>query len=130
MRTGAELAGIHVRNIGKPIGEQTLGIYSPDLVVTFPFAPKGHTQSLVGVEAISKFLAAIGEFTTGHAVEGLTISTDNDRLTVTYTESSVFKSTGRHYRSAIVWTGVVEGDQISSLAEYYNPLAVLTALGE
>lgn len=130
MRTSAELAGIHVRNIGKPIGEQNLGIYSPSLTVSFPFAPEGHTRSLLGVESISKFLAAIGEFTTGHVVEGLAILTDNARFTVTYAERSIFKSTGLNYRSEIVWTGMAEDGLISSLAEYYNPLAVLAALGE
>jgi hypothetical protein len=53
MRTGAELAGIHVQNIGKPIEQQDLSIYSPEITVTFPFAPEGHTQSLHGVEAFS-----------------------------------------------------------------------------
>jgi ketosteroid isomerase-like protein len=130
MRTSAELAMVHVQNIGKPIEQQNLSIYSPDISVTFPFAPEGHTQSLHGVEAFSKFLAAIGEFTTGHQVGGLAILTDGERLTVTYAESSVFKSTGRNYRSEIVWTGTVDGSQIVSLAEYYNPLAVLAALGE
>ena len=130
MRTSEELARIHVENIGKPIVEQNLSVYAPHLIVTFPFAPEGHTQSLLGVEAFSKFLAAIGEFTTGHVVGGLNIFADHDRLTVEYLESSVFRSTGRNYRSEIVWTGVVEGDLISSLVEYYNPLAVLAALGE
>jgi ketosteroid isomerase-like protein len=79
---------------------------------------------------MSKFLAAIGEFTMGHTVEGLAILTDQDRFTVTYAERSVFRSTGRNYRSEIVWTGTLEGEQISSLEEYYNPLAVLAAMGE
>ncbi|MFZ4508984.1 MAG: nuclear transport factor 2 family protein, partial [Fimbriimonas sp.] len=129
MRTTAELARIHVQNIGKPTEQQDLSIYSPNLLVSFPFAPEGHTQSLRGVEAMSNFLAAIGEFTTGHTVEGLTILTDQDRFTVTYAERSVFRSTGRNYGSEIVWIGTLEDDQISSLAEYYNPLAVLAALG-
>lgn len=130
MRSSAELARIHVQNIGKPIEQQDLSIYSPDISVSFPFAPEGHTQSLLRVEAVARFLAAIGEFTTGHAVEGMVILADGDRLTVSYTESSVFKSTGRNYRSEIVWTGTVEGELITALAEYYNPLAVLAALGE
>jgi ketosteroid isomerase-like protein len=130
MRTSAELAEMHVQNIGKPIEQQNLSIYSPNITVTFPYAPEGHTRSLQGVEAFSKFLAAIGEFTTGHMVDGLAVLTDGDRLTVTYGESSVFKSTGRNYRSEIVWTGTVEGELISLLTEYYNPLAVLAALGE
>jgi len=130
MRTSVELAGMHVQNIGKPIEQQDLSIYSPDISVTFPFAPEGHTQSLQGIEALSKFLAAIGEFTTGHVVDGLAVLTDGDRLAVTYAESSVFKSTGLFYRSEIVWTGTVVGGLISSLTEYYNPLAVLAALGE
>ena len=121
---------MHVQNIGKPIEQQDLSIYSPDISVTFPFAPEGHTQSLQGIEALSKFLAAIGEFTTGHVVDGLAVLTDGDRLAVTYAESSVFKSTGLFYRSEIVWTGTVVGGLISSLTEYYNPLAVLAALGE
>ena len=121
---------MHVQNIGKPIEQQDLSTYSPNITVTFPFAPEGHTLSLQGVEAASKFSAAIGEFTAGHTVEGLVILADDDRLTVSYTESSVFKSTGCNYRSEIVWTGTVEGELISSLTEYYNPLAVLAALGE
>lgn len=130
MRSSAELARIHVQNIGKPIEQQALSIYSQEISVSFPFAPEGHTQSLQGAEAVSKFLAAIGEFTTGHALEGIVILADADRLTVSYTESSVFKATGRIFRSEIVWTGTVEGELITALAEYYNPLAVLTALGE
>ena len=130
MRSSAELTRIHVQNIGKAIEEQDLSIYSADLTVSFPFAPEGHTQSLLGVEVISKFLAAIGEFTIRHTVEGVAILTDSDRLMATYAERSVFKSTGLNYRSEIVWTGTVEGGLISSLAEYYNPLAVIAALGE
>jgi len=52
-----------------------------------------------------------------------------DGFLATFTEASVFRSTGLAYSSPIVIRFKVADDQIVSLFEYYDPIAVLRALG-
>jgi hypothetical protein len=126
----SELAHRHLANVGKPRSDQDLGIYDPEIVVRFPFAPDGHTQRLEGVDAFSQFLSAIGEFTRDHSVHDVFCYAEGDQFCLTYTESSVFRHSGADYSSEIVWLGTMRAGVIVRLAEYYNPLAVLKALGE
>lgn len=123
------LALKHAANVGKPQDQLDASIYAEDIVVDFPFAPEGHTRDLQGREALLGFLAAIGEFTTGHQIESIEVSESDTGFTLHYTESSVFKSTNNTYRSEIVWLGQVRDNRIVSLREFYNPIAVLDALG-
>lgn len=109
---------------------QDLAIYAERLLVEFPFAPEGHTQRLDGPEALGRFLAAIGEFTQGHQMTNRESATFEGGFVLEYDESSVFRGTGRAYRSRIVWIARVESGKIVRLREHYNPLRVLEALGE
>ena len=124
------LALAHVRNLGLPAEGQDLSIYAENVHVLFPYAPEGHTRELRGVGELSRFLAAIGEFTTGHAVQNVIALPTGDGFVLNYTESSVFRGTGNAYSSEIVWLATVEGGRITALKEFYDPLAVLRALGE
>lgn len=125
-----ELDRIHIANLGKLQHDQDLSIYAEGIVVDFPFAPAEHTSRIEGVEGLSKFLAAIGEFTTGHRVEGVITHLTESGFILRYTESSIFRGTGKNYSSQILWAAEVHQNKITSLTEYYNPLAVLQALGE
>lgn len=120
----------HLANIGRPLEAQDQTIYAANLRVEFPFAPEGHTQTLDGPEALGAFLAVIGIFTSGHTITEIESATFPEGFVLEYEESSVFRATGRAYRSRIVWTARVEAGKIVRLREHYNPLSVLEALGE
>ena len=125
-----ELAFIHASNVGKALGELQLGIYASDIEVQFPFAPEGHTNLLEGIDALTRFLTAIGEFTEGHRIEAMSVTKTETGFLLEYTEFSTFKSTGLPYSSEIFWIASVKDGLITHMRELYNPVAVLAALGE
>lgn len=123
-----DLALTHLANVGKPLDQMNLSCYADDVLVEFPFAPEGHTKRLEGVESLAKFLSAIADFTEGHEMKRIEVATTESGFTLRYTESSIFRSTGKHYASEIVWLAKVNDGLITHLSEFYNPLAVLSAL--
>ncbi|MFM9873405.1 MAG: nuclear transport factor 2 family protein [Fimbriimonadaceae bacterium] len=128
--TTLQIAEAHITNIGKPIEKQSTEIYSCNVVTHFPFAPTGHTSELIGAQKLTKFLAAIGEFTIGHKIKDKQVSLTESGFLIQYTETSVFKSTGNNYESQILWIATIQDQNIQTLAEYYNPINVLQALGD
>jgi uncharacterized protein len=130
MSNASHLAHRHTQNVGLSRDNQDLTIYAENVVTEFPFAPEGHTRHLDGREALSQFLAAIGNFATQRSVVGITHDETEGGFVLTYTESSIFRSTSNPYSSKIVWIARVENGVISYLEEYYDSLAVMTALGE
>jgi len=110
------LVRVHLKNLGKPSNEQDLSIYSDQLAVVFPFAPAGHTESLEGRAAFSRFLEAIGEFTQGHEVAEVRFEATDTGFILEYAESSIFRSTGASYASPILWKAEVSEGVITRLA--------------
>lgn len=128
--SAAILGRMHVANVGKRADEQDTSIYAESVQTSFPFAPDGHTTSLKNRDELVGFLARIGEFTSGHSIRDLVIQETETGFVIHYVESSVFNLTNNAYSSPILWLGKVDGGVIVSLCEYYNPVAVLEALGE
>lgn len=128
--TPTDLLQKHVANVKKPIDQQDLSIYAPDVLVEFPYAPEGHTASLTGPEAFSKFLAAIGEFSTDHFFDQMESFESGNTIIAKFRSNFTVKETGNRVQTPMVYIIHTQNNQITKLIEYYDPLRVLKGFGK
>ena len=126
----ADLFRRHLANAGRSAADQDLSVYAPNVVAEFPYAPDGHTRRLEGPEAVGRFLANIGNFALGFTLGEPTFVEAGDTVVVEYHGDATFKETGKAYAQDYIVVAHVEGGQLVSIREYYDPIRVLRAMGE
>jgi len=107
-------------------------IYSDDVVVELPYAPKHHTGKLVGKAALLKFLTNIGVYFENVQIGEPRIyeTADANVVIAEYPGNSTSKETGLPYRQNYVSIVTAKDGQIVHIREYYDPIQVLVATGE
>ena len=129
--TAQELFLKHLSFVGKPpSAEDALLVYQENVVMEFPYAPPEHTRRLEGPVAITGFLARIPTFALGFALSDPTLLETKNGLVALYHGDAVFKGSGRPYSQDYVAVVTVESGRISHIAEHYDPMRVLRAMGE
>ena len=124
-----ELCRAHLANIGNPIAP---GIYTEDIVVTLPYAPKHHTGTIKGRDDYLRFLTNISIYFRDARVSGLrVVLTQNPtEVVIEFDGSSVSVETGLPYVQHYVSFLTLQGDQICAIREFYDPIQVLVSTGE
>ena len=125
-----EIVNRHIANIAKPVADQDHSIYSEQLVSEFPNAPEGHTSRLDGPAALSKFLAAIGNFAPERRAEEVEVFEAGEDVVALFQSNFKVKENGRSCSMPMILILRMEGGKIVRLREYYDPLKVLRAFGE
>lgn len=127
--TSIEIVRLHLENVGHPSRPE---IYDDQVVFDFPYAPKHHTQSLAGREAVIGFLSRIGEFFSGYTIKNAVfIETPNPDVIVTeYSCEATNVETQSYYEQKYIAIVTLAEGKILHVKEYYNPILVLVAFGE
>lgn len=104
--------------------------WAPDGTMSFPFAPPGWPE-LVGREAVRAYVADYTATVDVHAVTRMTRhdTTDPDTVILEWAVAGVAVKTGLPYDIAYVAVITVGPDGIVDYRDYWNPLAVASALG-
>ncbi len=114
----------------QPSAEDARLVYQENVVMEFPYAPPEHTRRLEGPMAVTGFLARIATFALGFTLSNPTLLDTENGLVALYHGDAVFKGSGRPYSQDYVAVVTVENGRISHIAEHYDPLRVLRAMGE
>ena len=127
--TTSDLFRRHLSLMGNP---DEGSIYSDDVVVELPYAPKHHTGKLVGKAALLKFLSNIGVYFENVQIGEPRIyeTADANVVVAEYPGSSTSKETGLPYRQNYVSIVTAKDGLIVHIREYYDPIQVLVATGE
>lgn len=127
--SAADLFRRHLSLMGNP---DEGSIYTDNVVVDLPYAPKHHTGRLEGKAAVLRFLTNIGVYFEGVQIGDPKIyeTPDPSVIIVEYAGSSTSKETGLPYRQNYVSFVTVRDGKIAHIREYYDPIQVLVATGE
>ena len=128
--TNSELLAHHVSLVAKPTEPGDLEIYHSDVVMTLMYSPEGHTHTLNGPEAITKFMARIGEFFTITSRPAPRIVETGAGALAEYQGDMICLETNSAYRQDYVAVAEIDGGKIRAVREYYDPIRVLKAFGE
>ncbi|MGE2716740.1 nuclear transport factor 2 family protein [Mycolicibacterium litorale] len=104
--------------------------WAPDGTMSFPFAPPGWPE-LAGREAVRGYVADYTDTVDVHDITRMTRhdTTDPDTVILEWAVTGVVVKTGKPYDIAYVAVITVGPDGIVAYRDYWNPLAIATALG-
>lgn len=105
-----------------------MSIYADDAVHTFPFAPHGLPDRVVGKAAIDAWMRQVdGIVTFDGSVEDLRILEGADSVTAEWSASGRFSS-GQQVRLSYVAVVRYDGDAVIEYHDYMNPLQLQPGL--
>jgi len=109
------------------------GLFAPDGVLAYPFAPPGQPGELHGPEAIRSFFAARGEargMLQMDGVDAVIRSTDDPEVVVTeITHHGWSRALDAPYRFTALGVIRVRNGEIIRYDDYMNPIAMARLLG-
>lgn len=126
-----ELHRGHLRNLLDKNMEAWVDAFADDAVFELPFAPPNYPQRLVGKTAIWEY---VKDYPKRIDLQGFAEviehpTTEPGVLVVEAQVEGRVIATGKPYRVRYVWVVTVEEGKIVKQRDYWNPLAVLEALG-
>ncbi|MGE5137337.1 MAG: nuclear transport factor 2 family protein [Gemmatimonadota bacterium] len=109
------------------------GLFAPDGVITYPFAPPGHPGELRGQDAIRSYYAARGgarDLLQMDGVEAVVRGTDDPEVVVTeITHHGWSRALDAPYRFTALGVIRVRDGEIVRYDDYMDPIALARLLG-
>ncbi len=113
--------------------EDFAGLFAPDGVMTYPFAPPGHPGELRGQDAIRSYFAARGEargLLRMDGVDAVIRSTDDPEVVVTeITHHGWSRALDAPYRFTALGVIRVRDGKIVHYDDYMDPIAIARLFG-
>lgn len=105
--------------------------FAEDAVLELPYAPANYPRQLEGRAAIFEYVKDFPKHIDLRDISEVAVhqALDPKVLVVETLGEGVVVATGKPYRVRYVWVITVEGGKIVRQRDYWNPLAVLDALG-
>lgn len=117
--------------VGRLAVDEVAPLFHADGRLVLPYAPEGIPPVLEGRAAIAEFYAALPQMIGSLNFADYTIHATEEpgRYVAQYTSDATMKATGASYRNNYITTVAVRDGLISELAEYFDPIRLVTALG-
>ena len=128
--TNTGLLHHHIGLVGRPTEVGDREIYHEDVEMTLMYSPEGHTHTLVGPDAILKFMARIGDYFAIKSRPAPRIQETPNGAIAEYQGDMVCLETNNEYHQDYVAIIETDTDKIRVIREYYDPIRVLKAFGE
>jgi uncharacterized protein len=114
-----------------PTASSFLEMMDVDSVMEFPYAPPGATQRLDGRAALEAHLSGFGEMLKIESMTDLTVHRTHQPGVVILEFGCVGKGvkTGEPYNQRYISVITVRNGRIAHYRDYWNPLVVLSAVG-
>lgn len=106
-------------------------LFHEDGRLVLPYAPEGIPPVLEGRSAIAEFYTALPEKigALNFADYRIRATEEPGHYVAQYTSDATMKETGAFYRNTYITTVTVRDGKIGELAEYFDPIRLVTALG-
>ena len=102
-----------------------------DVLFELPYAPDAFPRATRGIDAVMEFLGSVPAFAAEENLQDIAIDTlasDPDEV-VAHFLSDMKLTSGREYRNRYILRISVRDAKIVHLAEYFDPVPLITALG-
>lgn len=106
-------------------------LFHDEVLFELPYAPDAFPRALRGLDAVMEFLCSVPAFTAEENLHDIVIDTlasDPDEVVAHYL-SDMKLTSGREYRNRYVLCATLRNGQIVHLAEYFDPVPLVKALG-
>lgn len=106
-------------------------LFHEDGRLVLPYAPDGIPPSIDGRAAISDYYGALPQMITAlnFADYRIRATEEPGEYVAQYTSDATLRATGASYRNTYITTVSVRDGLISELAEYFDPIRLVTAMG-
>lgn len=105
------------------------GFFTEDVVFEFPYAPDGLPKRLDGRAALEAHLARLGPLLSFGLMRLGSVHSDGDTVIFEFSCRGTGTRTGAPYNQDYISVVTLRNGRIAGHRDYWNPLAVLTALG-
>lgn len=114
----------------RPEARDFLEMMAEDAVMEFPYSPEGIVRRLRGRAEVAAHLSGLGQLLDLHGVTAATVHGGAANVVVLEFEGfGQGRATGRPYEQRYVSVITLADGYITSYRDYWNPLAVLEAMG-
>lgn len=117
--------------VGRLAVAEVAPLFHVDGRLVIPYAPEGIPPVLEGRAAIEEFYTALPQMigALNFADCSILATEEPGRYVAQYTSDATMSQTGASYRNNYITTITVRDGLISELAEYFDPIRLVTALG-
>jgi len=106
-----------------------LGLFAPDVVFEFPYAPDGLPRRLEGRAALAAHLERLGPLLTFGPMELGAVHAAGETVIFEFSCTGAGVRTGAPYNQRYISVVTLREGRIAHYRDYWNPLVVLEALG-
>lgn len=110
--------------------DNLLGLFAEDVVFEFPYAPDGLPRRLDGRAALAAHFARLGPLIRFGPMLLGHVHAAGDTVIIEFSCTGVGVATGAPYDQVYISVVTLRQGRITHYRDYWNPLVVLTALGD